>query len=225
MSLGTYCFASIPINSDKMAEPCILVNVGGLSMYRILFVCTGNTCRSPMAEGLMRRLAAEYELVGFEVRSAGVSAFEGSPVSDHAASVLIQKDCTGPERSTLLSQSLIDWADLVLTMTSSHKRYTIQMFPASLDKVFTLKEYVEDDPGVVDKINEMESLLSDLQLKQALAQKITDEEQSRILTLEKELPNHDIADPFGGSLRNYQSCASEIEDSLIKLITKLKASL
>ena len=56
-------------------------------MQRILFICTGNTCRSPMAEGLLRKLAAERGLK-LEVKSAGVSAVDGMPVSRHTAAIL-----------------------------------------------------------------------------------------------------------------------------------------
>ncbi|WP_127488807.1 low molecular weight protein arginine phosphatase [Paenibacillus ehimensis] len=191
-------------------------------MNRILFVCTGNTCRSPMAEGLMRKILADEGLAGIEVRSAGVAAQDGTPISEHAAFVLKSNGCIGPQRSAALSQSTVEWADLILTMTSAHKRYTIQRFPETVDKIHTLKEYVEADSAAAAKIAEVERLMTDIQLKQALAKPVTDEERSRIVTLQRELPNPDIADPFGGSLQQYESCAAEIHACLIKLAAKLK---
>lgn len=56
-------------------------------MLHILFVCTGNTCRSPMAEGLLRKLAKERG-IDLEVRSAGVSAISGTSISRHVAAIL-----------------------------------------------------------------------------------------------------------------------------------------
>ncbi|WP_426450443.1 low molecular weight protein arginine phosphatase [Paenibacillus sp. S-38] len=192
-------------------------------MKRILFVCTGNTCRSPMAEGLMRRVAADEGLTGLEVRSAGVAAMEGTPASGHAASVLEARGCPAPSASTYLNQSAVDWADLILTMTSSHKRHTIQLYPEAVDKVHTLKEYVQDDAESAGKLAEVESLVTELQLKQALSGEVTEEERARVRMLQQELPSPDIADPYGGPLRLYEACAQEIEDCLRKLAAKLKS--
>ncbi|MFE5324175.1 low molecular weight protein arginine phosphatase [Paenibacillus sp. NPDC056579] len=192
-------------------------------MNRILFVCTGNTCRSPMAEGLMRRLLAEHQLPHIEVRSAGVSAMDGAPVSRHAAAILKETGSDCSMSSSTLSRSLIEWADIVLTMTSGHKQHAIGRYPEFIDKIYTLKEYVDDDPNAADLIAEMESLIADLQVKRALSQQVTDEERARILTLERKLPDYDIADPFGGSLSLYRECAEEIEAALLKLVAKLKS--
>ncbi|MEK8131674.1 low molecular weight protein arginine phosphatase [Paenibacillus filicis] len=191
-------------------------------MKRLLFVCTGNTCRSPMAEGLMRSIAAREGLAGLEIRSAGVAAYQGVPISDHAASVLRARGAEPVSGSTALSQQLVEWSDLVLTMTSSHKRHTIQLYPASVDKVFTLKEYVQADPEGEQRLAELESLLSELQLKQALGESIGDEERRRLSALQQQQSSPDIEDPFGGSIRHYQSSADEIEQCLHLLAAKLK---
>lgn len=190
-------------------------------MKRILFVCTGNTCRSPMAESMLRRMAEERGLGGIDIRSAGVAAIDGLPISENAAEVLKRKQCLVPDGSKALTASLMEWADVVLTMTSGHKRQAIQRFPESIDKVYTLKEYVNDDEASAEKLAALESLVSELHLKQATAQPVTDEEKRRLLALERELPNPDIADPFGCSLEEYRKCAGEIEQCLEKLLNKL----
>lgn len=87
---------------------------------RLLFVCTGNTCRSPMAESLARAEAEERGLE-LEVRSAGTTASVDSPASRGALEAARREglDLSG-HRSTPLSPELVAWADLILFMAPSH---------------------------------------------------------------------------------------------------------
>lgn len=108
-------------------------------MKRILFVCTGNTCRSPMAEALFR---AKAEGQGWEIRSAGVAALDGQPASQHAIEVLRERGIEGEHQSSRLNEELVNWSDLILTMTRSHKQAILTYFPEAESKVHTLREFV-----------------------------------------------------------------------------------
>lgn len=189
-------------------------------MKRILFVCTGNTCRSPMAEALLRHLA-ESQGRELEVRSAGVSTVDGMPISANALTVLRNRNISSRNGSKALDGGTVVWADLILTMTTGHKRNLLQRFPQAVDKTFTLKEFVGSDESVLADIAELEGLYTEWQMKQALGQQLTSGERSRLLELEKRIPSFDIADPFGGPVAMYERSAREIEVALRKLLDKL----
>jgi protein arginine phosphatase len=191
-------------------------------MPNILFVCTGNTCRSPLAEGLMRKLAREAGL-SVEVRSAGVFAADGGLISNHSAAILKEHgEKVDGFGSSSLSRQLVEWADLVLTMTLGHKGTVIQRFPDALDKTYALKELVELNDDVIELLEERGKLLSEIQMKLSLSQPITAEEKVRLAQLEQLIPDFDIMDPFGGSLEIYRATAQEIEQGLRKLILRMQ---
>ncbi len=188
---------------------------------RILFVCTGNTCRSPMAEGIFRKLARERE-INIEVSSAGVAAMEGVPISRHAEGVLKDLGIYDPITSTPLHAELIEWADLILTLTQGHKRQAIATFPEKADKIYTLKEYVEEDEAILAEQAELSHLIAELELSRALGQKLDESKERRIRELLQRMPQYDISDPFGGSREDYEAAAREIRAALEKLIVKLE---
>ncbi len=87
---------------------------------RILFVCTGNLCRSPMAEGIARHLAAERGHA-VDIRSCGTHAHDGDPASENGVTACEEKgiDISG-HRSQPLTAEIIEWADQILCMEENH---------------------------------------------------------------------------------------------------------
>lgn len=87
---------------------------------RLLFVCTGNTCRSPMAEAIARQLSDERALA-VTASSAGTSAWEGAPASDGALLVALEEGLDlSVHRAQVLSRELVAAADLILVMSPHH---------------------------------------------------------------------------------------------------------
>jgi len=88
---------------------------------RILFVCTGNTCRSALAEAVARKVIIERGLSEVEVSSAGTSAWDGAPASDGALLVGMERGLDlSPHRARTLTRELVRDADLVLAMGPHH---------------------------------------------------------------------------------------------------------
>ncbi len=121
--------------------------VAQMAAQWILFVCTGNTCRSPMAAALLRRMLArelgceEQELVerGYVVRSAGIAALSGVPASDQAVEVMARRGIDLSEhRSQPVSARLLHYCDRIFTMTHAHRELLLAGCPEVADRVEVL---------------------------------------------------------------------------------------
>lgn len=106
----------------------------------IYVVCTGNTCRSPMAEAIFR----SYQLPNTMIQSAGIYALNGMPISSNAKHLITERNLPYTETSQQVTADHIEWAHYVFTMTEGHKMLLQQAFPNEKEKIFTLKEFVQD---------------------------------------------------------------------------------
>jgi protein-tyrosine-phosphatase len=126
-------------------------------IFRVLFVCTGNTCRSPMAHGLLRKMAENEGLDYFDVESAGIGTYDGYPPSAHAVQVALKDkvDISGIH-STQLQSDIMEEADIVIAMAKNHYDQMRSLYPEDAHKVYMLKAFPDqngdDSLSVADPI-------------------------------------------------------------------------
>lgn len=117
----------------------------------VLLVCTGNSCRSVMAEGLLKKYLKESGKAGIEVTSAGTRAIGGLPPTDETVEVMKSEGVDiSRARSKNLTDDLIKKSDLILVMEDMHKSEIARRVPESASKTHLVKEYGLD--GKVDHI-------------------------------------------------------------------------
>lgn len=120
------------------------LNLRRLASWMVVLVCTGNTCRSPMAEALFRDLVKER--ADYQISSAGVAAAPGMPASKHTAGILKERGIDlSSFQSRMLDQELLDHATHVFAMSSHHMAAIADEFPDHADKVYLVSEFAAED--------------------------------------------------------------------------------
>jgi protein-tyrosine-phosphatase len=167
---------------------------------RVLFVCTANICRSPMASGLFAKSAHVNGAVGAISASAGFLE-GGRPVHPAVTRLLDERAIdVSRKKSQKISQDLVDKSDLILTMTSDHARGVVSRFPRAISDVYTLRHFgtiVTQRPAGVST----REWLDDLNVLNRRAYLGDDE----IL---------DIPDPIGHAHKVFAELVIELENSI-----------
>lgn len=175
------------------------MNIGG---FTILVVCTGNICRSPLAEQLLRsRLASAGE--PFRLLSAGTIADDGAPMEPDAATES-QRYGGSPahHRSRLLTPAQISAANLVLTATRAHRAAVVSLVPRASRYTFTLKEFAALVASIADQelsgLPDAMSVVEAAAAQRGFAQHVDD----------------DIDDPYRQPAEVYARVGAEIDEAV-----------
>jgi protein-tyrosine phosphatase len=173
--------------------------------FDLLFVCTGNICRSPTAE-----LIAAHRLPpsGFRVHSAGTYGLHGYPIEPNAARPLtaLGIGCDA-FRARRLTDDLVERADLVLTATRDHRSAVVTRVPGALRKTFTMREFARLTEAVDDAALAADDPADRARLLVALAA-----ERRGRTTTKKDAD--DVADPYGQGPKAYDRAITEITAAL-----------
>ncbi|WP_182880731.1 low molecular weight phosphatase family protein [Microbispora sp. H10949] len=189
----------------------------GAETFRILFVCTGNICRSAMAERLT--LAALGPGSPILVGSAGTHARPGLPMAERACGALLRLGGDpGGFASRPLTAAAVAGADLVLAASSEHRAAAVALHPVAAARAFTIVEFgvlaravpAGRVPGHEGPVRRARALLEETGALRGLVR----------------VERPDIADPYGGPRRAYRDAARRIADALaapIRLLTHATA--
>jgi protein-tyrosine-phosphatase len=108
----------------------------------ILFVCTGNTCRSPLAAGFLKKLLERNSLCEMKIGSAGLTALPGSPASFHSLRVALENSVSLEEhQARLVTPELIDNAGLIVVMEPGHQKQLLDLYPQASGKILLLRHF------------------------------------------------------------------------------------
>lgn len=189
-----------------------------MKTFSIMFVCTGNLCRSPMAErlavaALRRRLGPAAER--FEVYSAGTGALAGRPMTPEAAAVVA---AYGGDPDGFLSSeitaNLVAQADLVLTATRAHRSQVVTLEPQALRRGFTMIEFARTALELGERLPTGDPVERAHTLVATAA-------RHRGTVRRARPDDDDIPDPIGQPMSAYQSTGAVIARAVDASITAL----
>lgn len=174
-------------------------------MASILVVCTGNVCRSPLAEGFLR--AAFEGRLGVSapaVSSAGTAGWEGSPAMPESVAAAAERgvDISG-HRGRALTREHVDDADLIVAMAAEHRDAVARSVPDAEGRTFTLKELVR----LLDELRDADT--SEPQ-PEALAARLAEADRLRRRGFEGNPHDEDVVDPLGMPIDSYRAVAWEL---------------
>ena len=193
-------------------------------MLELLTVCTGNICRSPLAEALLRERLAPLDV---QVTSAGTGALVDYGMTPEAARLAADHGVpdVASHRARLLTEGLLETPDLIFAMSREHRRYIADLAPRRLRSTFTLREFAR-----------LAQLASDESIAAAVVGASDPHEALRLaaarvaaMRSEAEPPadasDDDIVDPYRRSWKTYQLSASQLVPAVDEVVRVVRVAL
>ncbi|RNL57382.1 low molecular weight phosphatase family protein [Arthrobacter oryzae] len=190
------------------------------SPVKILTVCTGNICRSPVAERILQAGLDQVRPGAFEVRSAGTRAMVGDPVQPPSAAVIeAYGGSAGGFAARLLTPAILRSTDLVLTMAMGHRGEVLQLDPSMLKKTFTIREFSRLLGALEDRDaagGGPHAAAADVGSQwQGLPARLA---SVRHLALAAEASDNDVIDPYGRGEDVYRQMEDQLAPAILKIL-------
>jgi len=187
-------------------------------MFRVMFVCTANHCRSPMAQQLLAQ--ATVELFGtaqaWQVGSAGTAIPGPWPLNSNAATVLAERlPAVAEHQAVQLDKPLVSTADLILTATRDHRGDVVRLLPAAMGRTFTILQFAR----LCDQVAPITSGDPD-ELGRTL---LVDAKKARSTLQPVPWEEDDLSDPMGFGLPEFRKCADQLQDAISRILRPLKS--
>ncbi|CAN7469718.1 low molecular weight phosphatase family protein [Terrabacter sp. LjRoot27] len=178
----------------------------------ILFVCTGNICRSPYAERRLRQLLPD---TGVPISSAGTGAMVGSGIESETSEQLrrLGADVTGFAARAATAQ-MLDGSELVLTMTRAQRGEVARLHPAAMRRIFALGDFA-------DLCRSSQTWRPIVPTHPWLPQVVTEAAAARGTVAPQEAVDVDVVDPYGRSSKTHTEAFDRIEDFLAVVVAAL----
>lgn len=189
-----------------------------LARLSILTVCTGNICRSPLAEYFLRdALDCEH----FEIASAGTHAVVGGVVPGQQINIAAKYglETINEHRGRQISEKDIHEADLILTASLRHRRYVVRTVPAAANKSFTMREYAYLVSHVQE--SDLAELFSGQKQNLVLAVVAAHQLRGTVTRLSRESA-YDVVDPYGENRRTYRKSADQLIEANVAIVQFLE---
>lgn len=217
--------ASHPPQPPSLPETSSAPAALGEAAPTILFVCTGNICRSPMGEVLLRARLSDLNV---RVHSAGTHALVDHGMTEQAQQLAVglgaQAELAAAHRAQLLVQPLLRDADLILTMSREHRTHSVQLMPDVLKRVFTLREFARLASTLSTEEARAAAVAAGTSPRDRLRAVVNAVSTQRGMTTAAP-DDDDVIDPYRRSQKTYELSASQLAPAAEEVVRVVRAAV